>query len=100
MDSKRMGNDLHLAWPSAEIAVMGANQAASILMRRADEEERRAFVADYDERHLNPFVAASRGTVDRVIEPADTRAEISAALAMLSSKRERLVGRRHDNTPL
>ncbi|MDY7099675.1 MAG: carboxyl transferase domain-containing protein [Actinomycetota bacterium] len=100
MDSKRMGNDLHLAWPTAEIAVMGANQAASILMRRASDDERAQFVVDYEEHHLNPFIAASRGTVDRVIEPSETRAEIAAALAVLSSKRERLVGRRHDNTPL
>ena len=61
MDSKRMGNDLCLAWPWAELAVMGAGQAAAILQRRATPEERAAFEADYAERLLNPYVAAERG---------------------------------------
>lgn len=55
---------------------------------------------DYAERLLNPYVAAERGSIDAVIEPADTRREIAAALAVLEAKRERMVGRRHDNTPL
>ncbi|MGE0730384.1 MAG: acyl-CoA carboxylase subunit beta [Acidimicrobiia bacterium] len=100
MDSRFMGNDLMLAWPSAEIAVMGARQAAEILMRRGDEQERERFVTDYEERLLNPFVAAGRGTVDAVIDPAETRARLCAALAVFSSKQERIQGRRHDNTPL
>jgi acetyl-CoA carboxylase carboxyltransferase component len=100
MDSRFMGNDLMLAWPSAEIAVMGARQAAEILMRRADGPARDAFVADYDERLLNPYVAAGRGTVDAVIDPADTRRALCSALEALWTKRERIVGRRHDNSPL
>jgi acetyl-CoA carboxylase carboxyltransferase component len=100
MDSRFMGNDLMLAWPSAEIAVMGARQAAEILMRRAGPDERDEFVVDYEDRLLNPYVAASRGTVDAVIDPADTRRRLCGALALLESKRERLVGRRHDNSPL
>ena len=100
MDSKKMGNDLCLAWPWAELAVMGAGQAAAILQRRATPDERAAFEADYTERLLNPYVAAERGFVDAVIEPADTRAVISAALDALIDKRERLPGRKHDNTPL
>lgn len=100
MDSKTMGNDLCLAWPSAELAVMGAGQAAAILQRRATPEERAAFEADYAERLLNPFVAAERGYVDGVIDPAETRREIAAAFAMLRDKRERLAPRKHDNTPL
>lgn len=100
MDSRFMGNDLMLAWPSAEIAVMGARQAAEILMRRGSDEAREQFVMDYEERLLNPYVAASRGTVDAVIDPADTRALLCSALAMFESKQERLQGRRHDNTPL
>jgi acetyl-CoA carboxylase carboxyltransferase component len=100
MDSKTMGNDLCLAWPSAELAVMGAGQAAAILQRRATPDERAAFEADYAERLLNPFVAAERGYVDGVIDPADTRREIAAAFAMLRDKRERLAPRKHDNTPL
>ena len=100
MDSKKMGNDLCLAWPGAELAVMGAGQAAAILQRRATDEERAEFERDYTERLLNPYVAAERGFVDAVIEPADTRREICAALHMLRDKRERLVSRKHDNTPL
>ena len=100
MDSKTMGNDVCLAWPWAELAVMGAGQAAAILQRRATPEEREAFEADYSERLLNPYVAAERGYVDAVIEPAETRAEIAAALAMLEDKREELRHRKHGNTPL
>jgi acetyl-CoA carboxylase carboxyltransferase component len=100
MDSKKMGNDLCLAWPCAELAVMGAGQAAAILQRRATPEERAEFEADYTERLLNPYVAAERGYVDAVIDPADTRSEICAALHMLRDKRERLGSRKHDNTPL
>jgi len=100
MDSKKMGNDLCLAWPTAELAVMGAGQAAAILQRRATPEERAAFEADYLERLLNPYVAAERGYVDAVINPEETRREVSAALVMLRDKRERLAPRKHDNTPL
>ena len=80
MDSKRMGNDICLAWPGAELAVMGAGQAAAILQRRATPEERAAFERDYAARLLNPYIAAERGYVDAVIEPAETRREISRAL--------------------
>ncbi len=100
MDSKRMGNDLALAWPSAEIAVMGAKGAVEILHRRASPEERADLETAYEERLLNPYIAAERGTIDAVIDPADTRREIHAALDMLAGKRERLPRRRHDNTPL
>jgi acetyl-CoA carboxylase carboxyltransferase component len=100
MDSKKMGNDLCLAWPTAELAVMGAGQAAAILQRRATPEERAAFEADYSERLLNPYVAAERGYVDAVINPEETRREVAAALVMLRDKRERLAPRKHDNTPL
>jgi acetyl-CoA carboxylase carboxyltransferase component len=100
MDSKTMGNDLCLAWPWAELAVMGAGQAAAILRRGASPEERAEFERDYADRLLNPYVAAERGLVDAVIEPADTRAEIAAALAALDDKREHLTGRKHGNTPL
>ena len=100
MDSKTMGNDLCLAWPWAELAVMGAGQAAAILQRRASDDERAEFEADYAERLLNPYVAAERGLVDAVIDPADTRAEIAAALEVLADKREALVGRKHGNSPL
>jgi acetyl-CoA carboxylase carboxyltransferase component len=100
MDSKRMGNDLCIAWPWAELAVMGAGQAAAILQRRATPEERAAFEADYAERLLNPYVAAERGLVDAVVEPAQTRSVIGHALVALLDKREQLAPRGHDNTPL
>lgn len=100
MDSKTMGNDLCLAWPWAELAVMGAGQAAAILQRRATPDERAEFELDYAERLLNPYVAAERGLVDAVIDPADTRAEIAAALHVLEDKREHLVGRKHANSSL
>ena len=100
MDSKTMGNDLCLAWPWAELAVMGAGQAAAILQRRATPEERAAFEVDYAERLLNPYIAAERGYIDGVIEPAETRQVIAEALMTLIDKREVLVSRPHDNTPL
>ena len=100
MDSRYMGNDLMLAWPSAEIAVMGAKGAVEILHRKANEEERAELVNAYEDRLLSPYIAAERGSVDRVIEPSATRSELVAALDVLSGKRERLPRRRHDNTPL
>ncbi|MGE3327536.1 MAG: acyl-CoA carboxylase subunit beta [Acidimicrobiia bacterium] len=100
MDSKRMGNDLCLAWPGAELAVMGAKGATEILHRRATPEERVAREAEYEAKLLNPYIAAERGYVDGVIDPADTRREIAAALRSHDSKRERFRGRKHDNTPL
>ncbi len=100
MDSKTMGNDLCLAWPTAELAVMGAGQAAAILQRRASAKERAAFESDYSARLLNPYIAAERGYIDAVIDPADTRREVAAAFVMLREKRERLISRKHDNTPL
>lgn len=101
MDSKRMGNDLALAWPSAEIAVMGAKGAVEILHRRETDPGRRAELeADYEARLLNPYVAAERGLIDAVIDPADTRRELAAALELLAGKRERIVARAHDNSPL
>lgn len=100
MDSKTMGNDLCLAWPWAELAVMGAGQAAAILQRRATPEERAAFEIDYAQRLLNPYIAAERGYIDGVIEPAETRQVIAEALETLIDKREALISRPHDNTPL
>ena len=79
---------------------MGAGQAAAILQRRATPEERAAFEADYAERLLNPYVAADRGYVDAVVEPADTRRVIGRALEALADKRERLQARKHGNEPL
>ena len=106
MNSKSIGADLAFAWPSAELAVMGPNGAVEILYRReiqgaADPEKRRAeLIDDYTERFANPYIAAERGFIDDVIDPADTRMKIIAGLEMLKSKREELPHRKHGNIPL
>jgi len=100
MDSKGLGNDLCLAWPQAEIAVMGAPGAVQILHRRTSDQDRRAREEEYRERYLTPWPAAERGFVDEVIDPADTRRALAAGLRALSTKREVLRGRKHDAGPL
>jgi acetyl-CoA carboxylase carboxyltransferase component len=100
MDSKLMGNDLCLAWPSAQVAVMGAQGAVQIIHRREDAATQARLAEAYEETYLNPYVAAARGFVDQVIDPADTRTTVAAAFRMLASKRERLVARKHANGPL
>jgi acetyl-CoA carboxylase carboxyltransferase component len=100
MDCKTMGNDVCFAWPSAEVAVMGAKGAIAILHRRADAELQARLEAEYAEDYLTPFVAAERGYIDEVIDPIETRSQIARALAQLANKRERLVGRPHPNGPL
>jgi acetyl-CoA carboxylase carboxyltransferase component len=101
MDSKSMGCDLALAWPTAEIAVMGARGAVEILHRRVgDGAERHRLERDYEERLLNPYLAAERGLIDAVLEPAATRRELAAAIALLDSKRQLPSRRPHDNMPL
>ncbi len=100
MDCRTMGSDLYLTWPSAEIAVMGARGAVEVLHRRETAERRLELETEYEERFLNPYIAADRGYVDAVIDPADTRREVAAAFEMLSTKQERLIARKHDNTPL
>jgi acetyl-CoA carboxylase carboxyltransferase component len=106
MNSKSIGADLAFAWPSAELAVMGPQGAVEILYRRelaqaADSVARRAELVDeYTERYANPYLAAERGYVDDVIDPADTRVVLHRSLEMLRSKREELPKRKHGNVPL
>jgi acetyl-CoA carboxylase carboxyltransferase component len=106
MNSKSIGADLAFAWPSAELAVMGPQGAVEILYKRelqnaADPVARRAeLIDDYTERFANPYVAAERGFIDDVIDPAETRIKIIAGLEMLKSKREELPHRKHGNIPL
>jgi propionyl-CoA carboxylase beta chain len=100
LDSKGMGNDLCLAWPSAEVAVMGSKGAVQILHRRADPAKLAELEAAYSAQYLTPWVAAERGFVDAVIDPSETRRTIHEALSILSSRREFVPDRRHDNTPL
>ncbi|HUC06403.1 MAG TPA: carboxyl transferase domain-containing protein, partial [Acidimicrobiales bacterium] len=99
MDSRGIGNDLCLAWPGAEIAVMGASGAVQILHRGLEPGERTARESGYEQAFLNPWPASERGLVDQVIDPADTRSVLCAALAQLMTKREVLVGRKHDAGP-
>ena len=100
MDSKGLGNDLCVAWPGAEIAVMGAEGAAQILYRRSSPEERAQLQAEYASAFLTPYQAAERGFVDAVIDPAATRAVVSEALGLLGTRRESLPGRKHTIGPL
>ncbi|MCU1351090.1 MAG: pccB [Acidimicrobiales bacterium] len=106
MNSKSIGADLAYAWPSAELAVMGAQGAVEILNRAeiaaaADPAAKKAELADeYGEKWLNPYVAAERGYVDDVIDPADTRKVLIDGLEMLRSKKEELPPRKHGNMPL
>lgn len=100
MDSKGMGNDLTLAWPTAEIAVMGSQGAVQILHRRATPAEQLAKKAEYEEIYLTPWIAAERGFVDMVIEPKATRAVVARSLEMVLTKRERLRPAKHANSPL
>ena len=106
MSSKHIRGDLNLAWPTAELAVMGPEGAVKIIFRKElaeapDPERRKAeLVAEYRERFANPYVAASRGYLDDVIEPHDTRPRIINALEMLSNKRDANPGKKHGNIPL
>jgi propionyl-CoA carboxylase beta chain len=109
MDSRGLGTDWCVAWPTAEIAVMGAPPAVRIIHRRKlesiDDADERARVeaeltAEYEERFLNQYIAAERGYVDDVIAATDTRRALAAALQRLVTKREHQPHRRHSNTPL
>ena len=106
MASKHIRTDLNLAYPGAEIAVMGPEGAVNVLYRREldtapDPAALRAQrVAEFREKFANPYVAASRGFVDEVIEPRQTRRKIIAGLAMAGSKRDHNPPRKHGNIPL
>ncbi|MEV5239052.1 acyl-CoA carboxylase subunit beta [Streptomyces cinnamoneus] len=109
MGSKHLGADLNLAWPTAQIAVMGAQGAVNILHRRslaaaqtpeAQEELRAQLIADYEDALLNPYAAAERGYVDAVIMPSETRRHIVRGLRTLRNKREVLPPKKHGNIPL
>ncbi|MDG1876026.1 MAG: acyl-CoA carboxylase subunit beta [Acidimicrobiales bacterium] len=106
MDSKGVGCDISYAWPTAELAVMGPQGAVEIIHRReladaSDPEARRhELVDDYTNRLANPYLAAERGYVDDVIEPAETRRKVAAGFRLLESKREEVPERKHGNVPL
>src|SRR2546422_734325 len=106
MGSKHIRTDINFAWPSAEIAVMGAEGAVGVLYRReiseaSDKESaRRSRIVELEEKFASPYVAAERGFIDEVIEPAQTRPKLIRALALLENKRDTNPPRKHGNIPL
>jgi propionyl-CoA carboxylase beta chain len=109
MGSKHLGADINLAWPTAQIAVMGAQGAVNILYRKelaeaADngglDESRASLVGDYEDMLLNPYLTAERGYIDAVIEPSQTRIQVTRALRMLRNKRASRPPKKHGNIPL
>ena len=106
MGSKHIRTDINLAWPTAEIAVMGPEGAVNIVYRRelaaaADQDAvRQRKIEEFRERFANPFVAAERGYVDDVIEPRETRPRVIRALRMLENKVDTMPRKKHGNIPL
>ncbi|MDQ0511616.1 acyl-CoA carboxylase subunit beta [Ancylobacter amanitiformis] len=102
MASKHVGGDVNYAWPTAQIAVMGAKGAVEIIFRADidDPEKIAERTREYEQRFLSPFVAAERGYIDEVITPRSTRKRIARALSMLASKKVETPSRKHDNMPL
>jgi len=106
MSSKHIRADVNLAWPTAEIAVMGAEGAVNIIFRKQlaeaeqPEQRRKELVAEYEATFNNPYKAAELGFIDRVIPPADTRKELISAFRMLRGKRASNPPRKHGNIPL
>jgi propionyl-CoA carboxylase beta chain len=109
MGSKHLGGDINLAWPTAQIAVMGADGAVDILYRRdlaavedpaSRAEQRKQRIREYEDTLFNPYIAAERGYVDAVIRPAETRAQVTRALRGLAAKRQTLPPKKHGNIPL
>jgi propionyl-CoA carboxylase beta chain len=106
MASKHIRTDINFAWPTAEIAVMGAEGAVGVIYRREINEAqdqdaaRRARIAELEEKFANPYVAAERGFIDEVIEPAQTRPKLIRALALLENKKDTNPPKKHGNIPL
>jgi len=106
MGSKHLGADINLAWPSAQIAVVGAQGAVGILYRKElaaadDPDARRAeLISEYEDTLANPYIAADRGYVDAVIPPSHTRVQVTKALRVLANKRQNLPPKKHGNIPL
>ena len=102
MASKHMRADVNYAWPTAQIAVMGAKGAVEIIYRAqmGNKDEIDVLTKEYEDRFLNPFIAASRGYIDDVIRPHSTRWRIARALRMLRNKQVPHIWKKHDNIPL
>jgi len=106
MSSKHIRGDVNLAYPTAEIAVMGPDGAVNIIFRneiekaKKPESERERLTADYRQKFANPFKAAELGYIDEIIRPEDTRPRLIAALEMLANKRDKNPPKKHGNIPL
>jgi propionyl-CoA carboxylase beta chain len=106
MASKHIRTDVNYAWPTAEIAVMGAEGAVDVVYKREldgvqdREAARQKKIEEFRERFANPYVAADRGYVDAVIQPRDTRRKLIQALEMLETKRDKNPPKKHGNIPL
>ncbi|MBW3638857.1 MAG: acyl-CoA carboxylase subunit beta [Actinobacteria bacterium] len=106
MGSKHLGADVNLAWPTAQVAVVGAQGAVNIIRRREiaasdnPDKTRAEFIEQYEDTFATPYIAAERGFVDAVIEPSQTRREVARALRLLRNKRQSLPPKKHGNIPL
>jgi propionyl-CoA carboxylase beta chain len=106
MSSKSLRGDINYAWPTSEIAVMGPEGAVNIIYRSEiaksanPEETRQRLIAEYREKLANPYIAASRGYIDDVIDPRQTRPKLIKALEMLQNKVDTLPAKKHGNIPL
>jgi acetyl-CoA carboxylase carboxyltransferase component len=103
MGSKHLGGDVNFAWPTGSIAVTGPDAAVGIVFRaqlELEPDSRPQLIADYQDRFANPYVSASRGYIDDVIDPRDTRPKLIRTLEMLANKVERLPNKKHGNIPL
>lgn len=100
MNSKHLRGDINFAWADAEIAVMGAEGATQIIFKGLSEEEKAKKIEEYKENVTSPFVAASRGYLDDIIRPQNTRHHLCTALRFLSTKKEQMPWKKHDNLPL
>ena len=106
MSSKHVRGDINFAWPSAEIAVMGPEGAVNVVFRREIEaakdkvKRRKELISEYEEKFASPYVAASRGFIDEVIDPRQTRSKLIKALDMLKNKRASMPHKKHGSIPL
>ena len=100
MSSKQIGSDVNFAYPTAEVAVMGAEGAVNILYRKADEETKQKAIQEYKENFANPYRVAELGYIDEIIEPKDTRKKLIQGLEMARNKMNTLPPKKHGNIPL
>ena len=106
MSSKNLNGDINLSWPTGEIAVMGAEGAVNIIHKKSisesesSEDLKTQLISEYKEKFMNPYVAASRGLIDDVITPSETRVKIIKSLQMLQNKRQNFPPKKHGSIPL